>query len=317
MNAAGRDWNEVKLAEDPALELLRRLGYEYVSPEALEAERESLKEVILTKRLAAALQHLNPWLSDDNLQKVIRAVTNLQAASLIEASEKLHTLLAYGISVEQDLGYGKKGQTVRLFDFDNPTRNELLVTRQFRVHGTKKHIIADAVIFVNGVPLVVIECKSPTLGERWSEEAIEQVLRYQEISDQYRDLGAPKLFETTQIIVATCGQAAVYGTVTTTPRFFAEWKRSLPEGVRGAGGRAGSAADAAGGPLPRAADAREPARHRPQLHRVRARRSVGADAAEGLSVPAVRRGQQGDRSGENGEATDRAGRRRLAHARLR
>jgi type I restriction enzyme R subunit len=108
-------------------------------------------------------------------------------------------------------------------------RNELLVTRQFKVRGAKKHIIPDVVIVVNGIPLVVIECKSPTLGEQWREEAIEQVLRYQEIGEQYRDLGAPKLFETTQIIVATCGQAAVYGTVTTPPRVFAEWKVPYPK----------------------------------------------------------------------------------------
>jgi type I restriction enzyme R subunit len=229
VTSAGRDWNEVNLSEDPAVELLRRLGYEYVAPKVLEAERDSLREVILTKRLAAALKRLNPWLSDDNLQKVLRAVTTVQAASLIEASEKLHTVLTYGISVEQDLGDGKKGQTVRLFDFDAPTRNELLVTRQFKVRGAKKHIIVDAVIFVNGVPLVVIECKSPTLGEQWREQAIDQLLRYEELGEQYKDLGAPKLFETTQIIVATCGQAAVYGTVTTPPRFFAEWKVPYPK----------------------------------------------------------------------------------------
>jgi type I restriction enzyme R subunit len=229
VTSPGRDWNEANLAEDPAVELLQRLGYEYIAPEVLEAERESLKEVILTRRLGATLKRLNPWLSDDNLQRVIRAVTNVQAASLIEVSETLHTLLTYGVSVEQDLGDGKKGQTVRLFDFEDPMRNELLVTRQFKVRGAKKHVIPDVVVFVNGIPLVVIECKSPTLGEQWREEAIEQMLRYQEVGEQYRDLGAPKLFETTQIVVATCGQAAVCSTVTTPPRFFAEWKIPYPK----------------------------------------------------------------------------------------
>lgn len=83
MTPSGRDWNEENLSENPAVEHLRRLGYEYISPDALEAERESFKEIVLTSRLVVALKRLNPWLSDDNIQKAVRAVTNVQAASLI------------------------------------------------------------------------------------------------------------------------------------------------------------------------------------------------------------------------------------------
>jgi len=227
-SSAGRDWNELHLVEDPAVELLESLGYVYVAPEVLEAERDSLKEVVLTKRLRAALTTLNPWLSDDNLSKAVRAVTTVPSTSLIEASEKLHTTLTMGVALEQDLGGGKKGQTVRFIDFEDPRKNELLVTRQYRLQGSKKQIVPDIVIFVNGIPLVVIEAKSPTLGEKWKQEAIEQMLRYQEIGAEYRELGMPKLYETVQVIVATCGQAAVYGTTTTPPRFYAEWKSAWP-----------------------------------------------------------------------------------------
>lgn len=228
MTPPGKGWNEANLSENPAVEQLRQLGYSYVPPEALEAERESFKEVVLSKRLAAALKRLNPWLSDDNVHKAVRAVTSVQAASLLEASEKLHTALTYGISLEQDRGDGKKGQTVRFFDFDDPTKNELVVTRQFRVQGAKKGIKPDIVILVNGIPLVVIECKSPTLGEGWKAEAIDQFSRYQELESRYRALGAPKLFEPVQLLIATCGQAAVYGTVTTPHRYYADWKTLWP-----------------------------------------------------------------------------------------
>ena len=228
MTPPGQSWNEATLSEDPAVEHLRRLGYTYVAPAALEAERESLKETILPKRLAAALQRLNPWISDDNLHKAIRAVTAVPAASILEASEKLHTALTYGISLEQDLGAGKKGQTVRFFDFDDPRKNDLLVTRQFRVQGPKKNIRPDIVLFINGIPLAVIECKSPTLGEAWKVDALDQFSRYQELEPRFRELGAPKLFEPVQILVATCGQAAFYGTVTTPHRFYAEWKTLWP-----------------------------------------------------------------------------------------
>ncbi len=224
----GQGWNEENLSEAPAVENLRRLGYTYVPSEALDAERDSFKEVVLVKRLAAALKRLNPWLSDDNIQRAIRAVTSVQAASLIEVSEKLHTALTYGISLEQDLGDGKKGQTVRFFDFESPTRNEFVVTRQFRVQGSKKNIRPDIVLLVNGIPLVVIECKSPTLGEGWKAEAIDQFSRYQELESRYRELGAPKLFESVQVLVTTCGHAAAYGTITTPHRYYADWKTLWP-----------------------------------------------------------------------------------------
>jgi type I restriction enzyme R subunit len=224
----GQDWNELHLSEDPAVEVLEALGYTCVAPEVLEAERESLKGNILTGRLGRALKRLNPWLSDDNTHKAIRAVTTVQAASLLDASEKAHTILTYGISPEQDLGHGKQGQTVRFFDFDDPSKNELVVTRQYRLQGAKKQIVPDVVVIVNGIPLAVIECKSPTLGDKWRGEAIEQLLRYQEIGEHYRELGMPRLFETVQVVAGVCGQASCYGTVTTPPRFFFEWKSSHP-----------------------------------------------------------------------------------------
>jgi type I restriction enzyme, R subunit len=225
---AGRNWNEDSLSESPAVRQLQTLGYQLVSSDALEAERESLKDVVLTKRLSSAIQRLNPWLSDDNLQKAVRAVTHVAATSLIEASEQLYTVLTYGVSLEQDRGDGKKGHLVRFLDLEKTNNNEFIVTRQFRVKGAKKHIKPDVVLFVNGIPLVVIECKSPTLGEGWKAEAIDQFSRYQELEPRYRDLGHPKLFEPAQILIATCGHAACYGTVTTPHRFYAEWKTLWP-----------------------------------------------------------------------------------------
>jgi type I restriction enzyme R subunit len=224
----GKGWNEENLSENPAVEHLVRLGWAYVPPEALDAERESPKRVVLIGRLSQALKKLNPWLSDDNLHRAVRAVTGVQASSLIEVSEKLHTTMTYGTALEQDLGDGKKSHPVRFFDFDDPTRNELVVTRQFKVHGTKKNIRTDVMLFVNGIPLGIIECKSPTLGDAWKHEALDQFSRYQEMEDRYRELGTPKLFETIQVLVATCAQAAVAGTVLTPHRFFVEWKTPHP-----------------------------------------------------------------------------------------
>lgn len=228
MTDPGRDWNEIHLVEDPAVHLLQGLGYRYIDPQILERERESPRDVLLLDRLRSAIRKLNPWISDDNLHRAVRAVSHVQAASLLEANEAIHTAIAFSGNVEQDRGHGRKGQSVRYIDFDDPDANEWIVARQFRIQGARREIIPDVVLFVNGLPLVVIECKSPKLGEGWLGEAVEQLLRYQETEERHRDLGAPRLFHTVQLTIATCGVAAYYGTVGTPDRFYAAWKIPHP-----------------------------------------------------------------------------------------
>ena len=225
-------WDERHLAENPTVELLQARGYTYVPPEDLERERASFKETILVAHLAAALKRLNPWLSETNITKAVKAVTQMTAASLAEANETLYTSLTYGIALEQDRGDGRRSHTVRFLDFDRPDRNEWIVTRQYRVLGAKKHVIPDVVVFVNGLPLAIIECKSPTIGDAWKAEAVKQLRRYQEADTRWKDQGAPRLFEAAQILIGTCGERAVYGTVGTPERFFLEWKEPYPLGAK-------------------------------------------------------------------------------------
>jgi type I restriction enzyme R subunit len=241
MSPAAAGWDEAHLAEEPAVELLRALGYVYVAPDVIEGERQSLRETVLTTRLATALHRINPWLNDTNVTKAVRAVTSLPAASLAEANEKLYVTLTYGTALEQDRGEGKKAHTVRFFDFERPAENEWLVTRQFRVLGSKKHVIADLAVFVNGIPLGIIECKSPTIGDKWKADAINQLRRYQEADSTWKDQGAPKLFEPVQLVVATCRERAVYGTVGTPGRYFLEWKVPYPLTVEQLASRIGRA----------------------------------------------------------------------------
>ena len=223
-------WDELHLAEDPAISLLQSFGYTYLAPEPLEGERESPKEAVLASRLEASLKRLNPWLSDTNVTRAIRRITQVSAVSLPEANRAIYTSLTYGVALQQDRGDGRKSHTVRFFDFDEPKGNEWIVTRQYRVRGSKKHIIPDIVVFVNGLPLVVIECKSPTV-DGWKGEAIKQLHRYQEADDRWKGQGAPKLFEAAQILIATCGERAVYGTVGTPERYYFEWKEPHPLSV--------------------------------------------------------------------------------------
>ena len=149
--------------------------------------------------------------------------------------------LTYAIALEQDRGDGRKSHTVRFLDFDDPGRNEWIVTRQYRVLGSKKHVVPDVVAFVNGLPLAVVECKSPTIGDAWKAEAVKQLRRYQEADTRWKDQGTPRLFEAAQILIGACGERAVYGTVGTPERFFLEWKEPYPLGVKQLGRKLGRA----------------------------------------------------------------------------
>ncbi len=216
-------WNELNLSENPAIELFKKLGYEYAPPEALDAERAGLKDVVLAGRLCRAIKKLNPWISDDNVKKVARKFTHVTASGPVEANEKVHTALVRYVSIEQDRGSGKKSQTVRVIDFDRPERNEFLVTSQFKVAGPKENIKPDLAVFVNGLPLGVIECKSPTITDP-VVKGVRQLIRYQDAR-----IGAPQLFECNQVLATLCGQAAKYCSVGGEHRHFLEWRDPFPK----------------------------------------------------------------------------------------
>lgn len=222
--------DELNYSEEPAALQLQRLGWVFVASEKLDAERDSLREVILRPRLQEALKRLNPWLSDDNIVRVVHGLKSLQAPSLAEKNEQLHTMLTYGATVQQDIGdgLGMKSRTVKLIDFDNVQANGFVFTRQFQVQNVKNFsIIPDIVLFVNGIPLAVIECKSPKVTGP-IDKAIEQLSRYQEMEDRFENLGAPKLFETVQVVAGVCGVKAQYATVGTPKSFWGEWKVPYP-----------------------------------------------------------------------------------------
>ncbi len=234
MTIKSEEWNEFYLSEKPAYELLRdKLGYEflegeldrYASPSARvlsDGERDTPKQVVLEKKLAAAIKKLNPWISDYNLLRVVRRFTTIIASGVMEANVKVYTNLVHDISIEQDLGAGKKNQTVKIIDFEAPEENNFLVVRQFKVWGPKLNIKPDLTVFVNGLPIAVIECKSPSTNEP-IEKGVIQLLRYQD-----RDIGAPQLFYYNQILVSTCQQAAECSTIGATRRHFHAWRDPWP-----------------------------------------------------------------------------------------
>lgn len=231
--------DEVEKVELPAIEQLTRLGWNYLPGSALvptaadavpgaeSGERSYYRDVVLSKRLEAAIVRLNPWISDENLRKVIREFTHPNHTGLMEYNQSIYDLLVNYLSVEQDLGAGRKGQTVKVIDFDNPDNNEFVCTNQFKVEGINQNIIPDIVCFVNGLPLAVIECKSPYIADAVAE-GINQLRRYANLRSPEDDEGAQKLFWYNQLMVSTCRDQAKVGTISSSAQHYGDWKDAYP-----------------------------------------------------------------------------------------
>jgi type I restriction enzyme R subunit len=165
-------FNEDTLSEQPAIEQLKRLGYDYIHGDQLDpelkddCERASRRDVVLISRLKKKLAEINPQLTEESINKAIRRVTHIQAEGLIEANRTFHQDLISGVSIDQDIRARRQKLTVRFIDFDDPEKNEFLVVNQFWVKGPKETDRPDIIIFINGIPLVVIECKSPVAKQK-------------------------------------------------------------------------------------------------------------------------------------------------------
>ena len=232
------DLNEFNHAEEPARVLLEKLGWTYVPREELASERGDRRDVLLKGRLKAALMRLNQWMTEDQADRVIFEVEHIGETG-IARNQKVHEYLTYGMSLTVDTKRGRETPTVRFFDFDHPEGglNEYVVTTQFRVRrgnerGTveddKRMVIPDIVLFVNGIPLVVMEAKSPSLMDVWKSDAVRQLRRYQEAGPEWQGSGAPELFYYNIMCIAHCGAAAVYASPGAPENAYFGWKSIAP-----------------------------------------------------------------------------------------
>ncbi len=189
--------------------------------------RESFREVILENVLKESIKRINPWIEEDQINEVVRRITTPQANSLLEANKETHNLLLENTSVSENRKTGERSPTVRFIDFRNPENNSSIAISQFKVNvpGTEKHIIPDIVLFVNGLPLVVIECKSPAIADPIAE-AITQLMRYS--NRRGAKEGNEKLFWFNLFMIATSREVAKYSTITGEYEHYVEWKDPYP-----------------------------------------------------------------------------------------
>jgi type I restriction enzyme R subunit len=193
--------------------------------------RENFSEVILEGELRNSLKRINPFLDDAQSSEVVRRLAVPGSSSFIEINREIHELLTHNTSVAENLITKEKSPTVRYIDFKNPENNSFVAISQFKVNipGTENHIVPDIVLFVNGIPIVVVECKSPAITDP-IYEAITQLMRYSERRGTKE--GNQKLFYYNAFQIATSRYKAILGTVTSNYENFVEWKDPYPFSIK-------------------------------------------------------------------------------------
>lgn len=235
MNFKTGEGDEVTESELPALEQLVAMGYQYKSQPEINKERADYRQVLLYKRIEQAIRQLNPDLDEDGIHDAIGQIhEDYYPYSLppIDTNEKIRAKLVElsksgglePIVVTQNLGNGPEQKVVKIIDFENPENNDFLVTNQFQLEGYKNPIFPDIVVFVNGIPLVVIECKSPAIPDPIGEAVERKNFRHYQTSG----LGYEKLFFYNHCLIATCGTLARHGTLDSNVSYFARWADAYP-----------------------------------------------------------------------------------------
>lgn len=226
-------FKEDHISQVPALQMLVNLGYTYLSP----AEAERLRggkttHVLLEDVLRKQLKEINSIrvsatktsiFTDENIERGILALKNLPMnEGYIAACEKAYNLLTLGQALEQSVDGDKKSFTLQYIDWKNTDNNVFHVTEEFSVmrSTSKEHYRPDLVLFVNGIPICIIECKRPDMKEPL-KQAISQQIRSQQ------EDGIRNLYVYSQLLLSFSGTQALYATNATPEKFWAKWQEKF------------------------------------------------------------------------------------------
>jgi type I restriction enzyme R subunit len=218
--------NEKFTSQIPALQLLMAMGYEYISPvEAMEERQGRLSNVLLENILRNQLKEINRirykgndyLFSEENVQSAIQKLKNIKYDGLLKTNEAIYDLITLGTAMEQTLEGDSKSFNMNYIDWRNPSRNKFHVTVEYIIERSRSTETArpDIVLFVNGIPFGVIECKAPQVEV---EQAVSQSIRNQ------NDDHIPKLFIYSQMVLALNKNSAMYATTGTAAKFWSVWK---------------------------------------------------------------------------------------------
>lgn len=222
---------EINASQRPALALFEAMGYTYISPADCDKQRGSRYHVLLRDILRGQLRRLNRYVyagaenefSAANIERAMEDLDEPLTDGLVRTSEKIYDALLLGKSYPETVGDGKMlSFNLRYIDWDNPQNNVFHVTEEFAVDSRDRQHNArpDIVLFINGIPFAVIECKAPHIPV---EEAVGQMIRNQQAAY------IPHLFKFAQLVVATNKNAVKYATAGTPKKFWSVWKEQNDE----------------------------------------------------------------------------------------
>lgn len=207
--------------ENLAIERLQSLGFSYVyapdiAPDAPNPERESFAEVLLLRRLRNAIARINPTLPTVALDEAIKTIQRISSPELLANNEAFHRLLTEGVNVSYQKHGNTRGDLVWLVDFTNPENNEFLVANQFTIIENNQNKRPDIILFVNGLPLVVIELKNAVDENTTLTSAYRQLETYKQ--------AIPSLFTYNGFVVVSDGLEAKAGSISAGLSRFMVWK---------------------------------------------------------------------------------------------
>jgi type I restriction enzyme R subunit len=239
------EWTTVEM---PLLAQLAAMGWEYQQGDLDHPQktfRENFRDVLLREPLREAIRKINAAenLDDITIDRAIRALEKSDKPGGLDRNRELTEKLITGVTVVRAAGSDEphsRNVTVRFIDFDPACQqhNTFLAINQFRIDliGQVGFVIPDVILFVNGIPLVIIECKSPSLAETdgggfWKpiESGINQLLRYANRRDEVElEEGVEHLFHWNQLMVSSCYYAARVATFGADYKHYVEWKDTTP-----------------------------------------------------------------------------------------
>ncbi len=235
--------SEYTNVEHPFLEKLREIKWQVIDKgsggipqDPAESMRTSFSEIVLKEEFYKKLKELNDWITDEQKAYCYLKITEIDKP-LIDANHEIHNMLLEGIHLPtKNEVTGEDNPTAKIINFDKYDKNSFIAINQFRVdtNNTKPFIIPDIVCFVNGLPLVVVECKDEDVSEPMSE-AYDQIKRYanQRVEDdpfsEGIEEGCQRLFHTNLFSVITRGVEARCGTISADFDFYLNWKDIFPE----------------------------------------------------------------------------------------
>ncbi|MCY3821503.1 MAG: type I restriction endonuclease subunit R [Gammaproteobacteria bacterium] len=214
--------------EDAALEWLGGLGWclahgPDIAPDSLTSERSDYQEVVLLARLRNALERLNPNLPASAIDDAFRKLTLPEGATLEARNRAFHRMLVEGVNVEYQQAGAIRGAQAKVIDFDDAAKDDWLAVNQFTVVENDHERRPDIVLFVNGLPLGVIELKNPADEDATIWSAWQQLQTYK--------AELPALFSMNEVLVVSDGVDARIGTLTAGREWFKPWRTSSGEGL--------------------------------------------------------------------------------------